>query len=482
MEISFVRRVTLVGLTLVIILVGAGLAYFGYYGRTPPTTSVTTSNTFISSSTSTFTSTVSSTTPSSLTPGPGWTTYHRDNSRSGDESSASLNNVSFGWNSAKLDGLVYAEPLVFGGSVFVATENNSVYALDARTGTEQWRTLLGSPVTGSSLPCGDINPTGITGTPVIDTSTNTIYVVAFLKPLSHVLVALDSGTGNIRFKRGVDPQGANPAVQQQRAALSLANGMVYVPFGGLYGDCGQYHGWVVGISADGSGAMISYQVPTTREGGIWATSGAAIDSAGNVYITSGNGASSGNFDYGNSVIKLSPQLEQLGFFAPSNWLQLNQGDVDLGSVGPTLVGSSALFQIGKEGVGYLIDTGAMSGIGSQLFSAKVCSGAYGGTASSGAYVFVPCTDGLFALHLSGSAFTLAWKGSGFNAGPPVVTGNWVWSVDVGSGTIHAFNITDGKELYSHGLGSVTRFTTPASGEGRLFVAAGNEIVSFVFSQ
>jgi hypothetical protein len=267
-------------------------------------------------------------------------------------------------------------------------------------------------------------------------------------------------------------------VQQERPALSLGNGRVYIPYGGLEGDCGQYHGLVVGLNADGSGGMVSYQVPTGREGGIWAPSGAAIDGSGNVFVTSGNGASSSTFDYGNSVIELSPTLQQLAYFAPSNWLQLNQGDTDLGSVGPLLVGHNELFQIGKEGVGYLVNTTNPGGIGGELFSGQVCSSAFGGTALALNLVFVPCSDGLVALTLSSNSFKVLWRSAGYSSGPPIITGTVVWALDTSSGKLHGYNINNGTELFAFSTGGVTRFTTPSAGDGRVFVGAGQQIFSF----
>jgi outer membrane protein assembly factor BamB len=411
-------------------------------------------------------------------PAADWTTYHGDNTRSGYAGPTSVSCAAPGWKSQPLDGTIYAEPLAFQGKIFVATENDSVYALNERTGALVWRTHLGQPVPRSALPCGDIDPTGITGTPVIDPATKTIYAVAFEVPGSHYLVALNTDDGTTRFSRSADPPGSDPLVQQQRAALSLGNGRVYIPFGGLFGDCGQYHGWVAGIRADGSGDMASYQVPTGREGGIWAPSGAALDSYGNLFVASGNGASSSIFDHGNSVIELSPELKELGYFAPSNWAQLNRGDADLGSVGPTFVGSGTIFQIGKEGIGYLLSSTNLGGIGGQQYSAKVCSSAYGGDAVAGGTVFVPCSNGLVALGLSPAAFTVSWRGPSFPAGPPIVTGNVVWTTDTSSGTLYGFDAMSGTELYSFSVGHVTRFTTPLSGGGQLIIGAGDVVLSF----
>ena len=423
-------------------------------------------------------STYSSTAFSSIASGTDWTTYHHDNSRTGNAVIASVSSAKAAWVSQQLDGGIYAEPLAFAGDVFVATENDSVYALNAQTGSIVWRTNLGTPVSGGSLPCGDIDPSGITGTPVIDASTGTIYVVAFEVPANHYLVALSTSDGKVIFTRPADAPGADPKVQQQRAALSLSNGMVYWPFGGLDGDCGAYHGWVVGSKTDGTGAVMSYMVPTNREGGIWAVSGAVIDSSGNIFVATGNGDSSTAFDHGDSVIKLSPSLQELGYFAPSNWAQLNRDDTDLGSVGPIALSDGSLFQAGKEGVGYLLNPASLGGIGGELYSASVCSSVYGGMATSGSTVFVPCTDGLVAVSVSGSSFSIAWKGPSFPAGPPIVTGNVVWCLDTSDGTIHGYDMQTGHELFSFNTGGVTRFSTLTYAYGDLFVGADNAIYAF----
>src|SRR5581483_11021441 len=103
-------------------------------------------------------------------------------------------------------GDVYAQPLVVGGRVIAATEGNSVYALDAATGAQAWRAQLGAPVQGSTLPCGDIDPSGITGTPIADPASNTLYVAAFLSAgTHHELFALDIANGNVKWHRAIDP-------------------------------------------------------------------------------------------------------------------------------------------------------------------------------------------------------------------------------------------------------------------------------------
>ena len=408
-----------------------------------------------------------------------WTTYHADNARTGYLPVSNFTTVTNGWTSPALDGDIYAEPLVFRGDVFVATENNSVYALDGKTGSILWHGNLGLPVEANVLPCGNIGPvTGITGTPVIDPSTGMLYVVSF-SAMHHTLSALSTSTGALVFHESAVPPGFNETTQQERTALTLANGMVYVGYGGLAGDCGQYYGWEVGLPASAPGQMVYYQVPVTREGAIWAPSGAAVDPSGNVYVTTGNGASNSTFDHSDSVIKLSPSLSEEGYFAPTNWLQLNQNDGDLGSLAPAIVGPNLLFQIGKPGVGYLLNASQLGGIGGQIFAANVCNETFGGTAYSSPDIFVPCINGLFKLQVANGTFTTALSVGGFNAGPPIVTGGVVWTVDTNTATLYGLSTTTGWQAHTFSLGSVVHFTTPAAGDGQVFVAARNRVMSFV---
>jgi hypothetical protein len=224
--------------------------------------------------------------------------------------------------------------------------------------------------------------------------------------------------------------------------------------------------------------MDVYQVPTTREGAVWAPSGAVVDGSGTLYVATGNGASDTAFDHGDSVIALSPSLSETGYFAPTNWAKLNDDDADLGSVGPAIVGPDTVFQIGKEGVGYLLNATDLGGIGKQLFSANVCDESFGGTAYSQPLLFVPCTNGLFELRVSSDSFSTVWHSQGFDAGPPIVTGGVVWTVDTSTGTLYGLSVASGNQVYEFPLGSVVHFCTPSSGDGRLFVSGDDEILAF----
>jgi outer membrane protein assembly factor BamB len=415
-------------------------------------------------------------------PGSGsqWLTFGGDRARSGFAPGGSFDGVRRAWTSESLDGDVYGEPLVVNSHVIAVTESNTVYDIDATSGQTRWKAHLGPPVPSSSLPCGNISPTsGITSTPVADPASGIIYVVAFLNPGHHELFAISERTGDVAWHRVVDPQGMNPMTQQQRSALALANDRVYVAFGGLFGDCGQYHGWVAGIRTDGTGSLLDYQVPTQNAGGIWAPSGPATDSAGNLFVATGNSFSDGTFDLGSSVIKLSPDLVKIDYFAPENWNELNSGDVDVGSVGPAVLGDQLIFQGGKEGVGYLLDAGHLGGIGGEVYSKSVCSGVYGGTAHTSDQIFVPCTDGLFAVTLDQSArtFAPAWHSESFTAGPPIVAGGLVWTIDRDAGTLLGFDEASGKEVTRTDLGTVSHFASPASAMGCVFAPSTRTITA-----
>jgi hypothetical protein len=404
----------------------------------------------------------------------GWPTYHGNLARTGvDTTSPALGQLRRIW-ARQVDAPVYGEPLAVGSRTYVATENNTVYALGSRSGKVVWRRHLGPPVEGSTLPCGNILPTtGITGTPAI--SKGRLFVVAFLSGYRHVLFGLGLKRGKVEMKQNADAPGSDPRVHQQRSALSVSKGRVYVPYGGLAGDCGAYKGRVVSLKTRGRPKKRTFTVGVNREGGIWAPSGAAVKRSGDLFVATGNGDSSG-FDYGNSVLALSPKLKQTGFFRVSNGGANNQTDSDLGSTGPTLLDGNRLFVAGKDGVGLLLSSTRLGGVGGQLFEQKICSGAYGGMAYRAPFVYVPCTDGLVALRLSGDSFSVAWK-KGSDAGAPIVAGGAVWTID-GGGTLHAYAPDGGAELASSDVGSVTHFPSPGAGGGRLFVPAESQVVAF----
>jgi outer membrane protein assembly factor BamB len=407
--------------------------------------------------------------PPAPAPAADWPTYHRDNSRAGAVAGApNPQRLTETWRQS-LDGAIYAEPLVVSGWVVVATEANSLYALDARTGQIQWHTNVGDPVRGRDLPCGNIDPLGITGTPVYDSRTGLIFAVAEVSGPAHVLVGVDLQTGAVKVRRPADPPGAEPAPHQQRAALALAGSLVYIAYGGLFGDCGNYHGWVVAAQTDGAGALLAFQVPTTREGGIWAPSGPAIDAAGKLYVSVGNGeATGGSWDKSDSVLRLSPALQLEDGFAPTTWPSDNAADADLGSMGPVLLPNGWIFAAGKSGQGYLLHANALGGVGGQAWEGQVCR-AFGGAAVLESSAFVPCTDGLRQVQVDPSGrITLGWHAAPNVNGSPIVGGQTVYSLDP-QGTLYALDSGSGAVRASISVGVTTRFATPTLSSDQVFV-------------
>ena len=359
------------------------------------------------------------------------------------------------WN-ARLDGAVYGQPLVVGDEVIAATENDSVYALNRVTGKTIWRTNVGAPVPRSALHCGNIFPLGITGTPVYDASNGLVYAVAEITGYQHMLVALDATTGTVKLRRDLDgPTTANqPDYNQQRPALAIDDGRVYASFGGLSGDCGAYQGGVVSAPLAGDGPLASWHTPTSREGAVWGPGGPVVDRSGDLWISNGNGAAESSadpYDGSDSVTELSPTLERLAFFAPSTWAADNANDKDLGSTQPVLAPGNTVFIVGKGGVGYLLNSTDLGGIGGQVAEQNVCR-AFGTAAVSGSTVYEPCRTGpLTAVEVSAANKTIKvlWEGPAGTDGSPVVGGGAVWVTEYsqsgsGGGVLYELNQATGQ--------------------------------------
>jgi hypothetical protein len=335
-------------------------------------------------------------------------TQHNDNSRTGANlaetilNTSNVNQANFGKVfTCPVDGYIYAQPLyvsnltINGAShnvVFVATEHDSVYALDGDTGVQLWKTSLGQSVPSTDYGAGyhDLTPEiGITGTPVIDLSTNTLYVDAFTKDANnayhHFLHALDITKGSDKPGSPVEVTGTvagsswdssngqlvfNPFQHLQRPALLLSNGTLYVCFGS-HGDFEPYHGWVFTYNAATLAREgIFCSSPNGQEGGIWmGGQGPVADAQGNIYFMVGNtdvGFENNSEDYGESFVKLGLSangLSELDYFKANNYDSLNAADADLGSAGPMLLpGTHNLVGGGKQGVIYQVDTTNMGGL------------------------------------------------------------------------------------------------------------------------
>ena len=450
-------------------------------------------------------------------------TYDYDNSRSGDDPTGPVIRTLSArpaWDDDSLDGAVYGQPLVYDGTVYVGTEDDTIYAIDARNGAVRWKIHVGSPASVSvidSAPtlgggCGDINPLGITGTPVIDPATNEIFAAEETEQggrdrwqdVRHWLVAVSLASHRELWHRDIDPPHPNRpttyyiAAEQQRPALTLFDGRLYVAYGGLEGDCGQYHGYVEGIAESGSGPLLTYQVPTAREGGIWGTSGVVVSSQGDLYVATGNGSSNSvaDFDEGNSIVELSPTLKRLGVWAPGDWVQLNDDDWDLGSAGPIQVpGTSLLFAAGKpagnNSFGSLMREGTLGGVGHGAFTSLLCEGGgvfgadasdvLGTGASARTFIYAACGNGTEAVQVDAAtlSFHRVWSPStGRPNGPPIVAGGRVWALDWNGNELYGMNPSNGQVVVERATDGLNHFATPAAGEGMLFVPTYSGVEAF----
>jgi hypothetical protein len=352
-------------------------------------------------------------------------THHYDNARTGQnlgETKLTPSNVSsttFGKLFAlPVDGYVYAQPLYVAGVaipgqgthnvVYVATEHDSLYAFDADTGgAPLWHVsfLINGATTLSTGDVGntqDINPEmGITGTPTIDITTNTLYVVVNTKESGayiYRLHAIDITTGAEKFGGPVEmnasvpgtaPDAVNGQVpfdvqwENQRPGLLLLNGYVFAGFAS-HGDNGPWHGWILAYNASTLAFTSSWNTsPNGRGNGIWgAGSGLAADAEGNAYVSTGNGddtvtvpapAPTTTIDYGDSIVRVNLAngiVTPTDYFTPYNQGSLDNADTDVGSGGvlvlPDQLGAypHILVQAGKQGNLYVVDRDAMTNNGS----------------------------------------------------------------------------------------------------------------------
>ena len=417
--------------------------------------------------------------------------YHGDPAGSGTAASAHrVDTASRAWTSAALDGEIYGEPLVSAGRVYVATENNTVYALSAATGAVAWSRHLATPVPSSSLPCGDIAPTvGITGTPVIDPARGEIFVVAdeVAQGLAHVLTGLSTTTGRVEMTRDVDPPGADTAALLQRTGLTLAGGRVVFGFGGNDGDCASYRGRVVAVPEAG-GAPATFTVDAKAgqsQGAVWMGGAApAVDARGDVWVSVGNGSvyqASRGYDDSDSALDLSPSMRLLQYFAPADWASENSRDLDM-SAEPVLLPGGQVLLAGKSRIAYLLNGAHLGGIGGQLASLGPLCGSDidGGAAVTGSTVYLPCAGaGIVAVRAATSppGLRLLWR-SATGGGPPIVAGGLVWTISL-TGTLYGLDPQTGQVRQQATIGAVANhFPTPSVGAGLLLAPAANRVVAF----
>lgn len=344
-----------------------------------------------------------------------------------------------------VDNQVYAQPLVVsnvsisGGThnvVYVATTSNSVYAFDADTGTQYWHVNLGTPISNANYGtgCVDINGNaGIVGTPVIDPSAGTLYVVNSLNnggAFSFMLHALDITTG--ADKTGSPVQitntGFSATAQNERAALALSNGNVLIPFSS-HCDMGTYHGFLFAYNAStlAKGPVFNTS-PTGNGDSLWMSGqGPAVDSSNNIYFGTSNGTWDGTSNFSESFIKLNSSLALVDWFTAANHSNLDGGDLDLDTSGPLLIPpGSRLVMVGKSATGYVINTANLGHLGDASAVQTITTGGalhgsavYWNGATNGPEVYMWAqSDTLKAFKFNGS--TLATPA--FQAGPESIGG------------------------------------------------------------
>ena len=393
-----------------------------------------------------------------------WPTYHGTMSRAGVSTTMpAASGTPKRIQSLKLDGEVFASPIVVRGLTIVATEQDTVYAFD-QSYRQVWKRSLGSPSPAEERQCGNINPLGITGTPVYDAATNHVFLVAeHGGSVRHELYALDAASGRVAWSKSVDLPGVSARDMQQRGALAIANNRVWVSYGAQAGDCGNYKGRVVGVPLDGGSDVIFYSPPTKRGGGIWNPNGPTVNAAGHLLVVSANGAAfpGDAYDHTNSVLELDANAKVVGSFAPADWAANNQGDVGLGSQGVALIGTKWAVLGGKSGPVYVLKQGDLGGIGGQVDVQNICQ-SFGGAAVDGHVVYLPCTDGVRAVRVDDAGqLHVLWHTSDSITGSPVIGGGRIWVLDTSAGVLHALDPSTGKNLGQVDVGVANRFATPA---------------------
>ncbi|HEY4226060.1 MAG TPA: PQQ-binding-like beta-propeller repeat protein [Pseudolysinimonas sp.] len=418
-----------------------------------------------------------------------WTGYHSDQARTGSVMSTPPREPTVVDWTAALGGAVYGQPVFAHNRVIAATENNRVSALNAGSGAVEWTVSLGPPLThvAELAGCGDIDPLGITSTPAVDLTTGTVYVVGEVfknGAVHHQLEGVAIDTGKVLLSESVDPPlpaGENPRTLLQRAGLAIANGRVYIGFGGNAGDCGSYHGWVVSVKETGPARLQSFEVAADGQGGaIWEAGGApAVDSHGNVYVTTGNAnpdPPQGGPDprkYTESVVKLSPGLVPLAAFKDV----VAGGDEDLATGNPVLLPHGLVFAIGKTDVAYILKQSDLSQVAA---IPGVCgSDPDGGPAFDPATdrIYVPCRGGGIQ-QLDLATKTVGPKFPGANAAPLLI-GSTLWAALYPNGTLTEVDTTTGAVTQTLAVGStVPHFVTPSTAGGMLFLGTDRGVVAF----
>jgi len=427
-----------------------------------------------------------------------------------------------GFNGA-ISGNVYAQPLYIEGGpngpmIIAVTESNNVYALNATTGTVIWQVNLGAPVPLSDLFCGNIDPVGITGTPVVDLTSRSLFLDALINGTTkkHFIYSLNVDTGATNAGWPVDVNATatyngmtfNSLIQEERGALALVNGIVYVSYSGYVGDCLSYHGWVVGVNINNP-ATVGAWATTAVGGGIWGHGGVASDGT-NMFVVTGNTFNTGgNWMGGEAIIRLQAGPVWTGqptdYWVPTNWLSLDTSDTDLGGVSATVIDvpgatpSQLVLALGKDSNAYLVNRNNLGGITSPVTQANV-SGINRGTSavtyhtSQGTYIAFHNDAGAIKSYritpTNPPTIVFGWSQNQTGRGSPWVTTTdgasnfivWVAGVS-GDQRLHGYDGDTGAVVYAGGganelMTGTRQWNTGIAARGRIYFGADNKIYAF----
>lgn len=485
-------------------------------------------------------------------------TQHNDVSRSGlnpNETFLTPQNVNAGTFgklfTQNVDGIVVGEPLYATGVlmndgnvhnvVYVATQHNTVFAFDAdnnlgNNAAPLWSVSLNGA--GTTDPIADYGCTGthfteigVTGTPVINSSKTTLYVVA--KTVTNgqrafSLHALNISNGSESLGGPVVITGTapssngsgtfNPMYQLQRPALLLENGTLYIGFGGNGCDEYAYNGWVFAYNSETLGQTGAFLVtPDGTRASIWqGGSGPAADEFGNIYVVTANGTYDGpesKNDYGDSVLKMGwngSSFEVLDYFTPQNQLALMQQDLDLGSSGALILPDQPglypheLVAGGKQGTLYLINRDDMGeynpdsdDVIQSIPNAVVSELAGAPSYWNGSVYIAGESDYIKQFDLINGALTttpisetsVIFQGTGPASTSISSNGNTngiLWAMAHSTNVLYAFNATNLSELYNSSqapklrdkLSPLIRFATPTVTNGKVYIGGKSTLTVY----
>lgn len=416
------------------------------------------------------------------------------------------------------------------GAFFAVTTGNDVFALDETTGAQIWKHNIGGAPSATGAGCGNISPVGIISTPVIDGAAKTIYVAGGIGTNSltrHEIHALSTDDGSLKNGWPVDVTKIKAgslafvaAPHNQRSALSLVNGIVYVAYGGHIGDCGAYHGWVVGVDAKDPTKTGAWATGGRGEG-IWAAGGLASDGTSVFAVTGNRTGGGGAHQDSEQVVRISGlgqfTRDNKNLFFPSRWQQMDSTDADFGGSSPTYITLSGaspksyLVAIAKDGHMYILDPANLGGSNGNtpLVDFQVSTGNMSIRTTPAVF---PKDDGVILVFTADSGGQCP-SGSGGGGGrkimaveipagsPPAPKVLWCASQS-GNSTSPIVTTTDGKSepivwfanqdkinavdgltgamITTGGSGSCTaaKWTSPIAVKGRIVVAANNKLCSW----